>query len=86
MNREYGFNIAIQDIQENEEITEEHGFNDTYNKLKININSGLARESESSPEVDDYFRNWEEKVKPAILEILNVDPSLMRLLDMKRDG
>jgi hypothetical protein len=81
MSSGYGFEIAIRDIHAGEEITDEYGlFNMDY-ELELTCSLKSCRKTLKKNDLDNYFREWDNKVHPAILKISSVEQPLYSLLE-----
>jgi len=81
MSTGYGFEIAIRDIEKNEEITDEYGmFNFTYD-MEIECDKSPCRNVISGKDLHKYHEEWDRKVKSALENYLNVEQPLELFLD-----
>lgn len=81
MSTGYGFEIAIRNINADEEITDEYGlFNIPY---PININCGClqCRKTLKVDDIDNFYPSWDEKVASALQQLLSVEQPLLHLMD-----
>lgn len=80
MSTGYGFEIAIRDIEKNEEITDEYGmFNFTYD-MEIECDKSPCRNLISGKDLQKYHEEWDSKVKNALENYLNVEQPLALFL------
>lgn len=77
----YGFEIAIKDINEGEQITDEYGLFNVDYKMTLECSNGPCRKTLSPDDIDRYSDKWDEKVKSALQTVNNVQQPLMRYLD-----
>jgi hypothetical protein len=77
----YGFEIAIRDIQEGEEITDEYGLFNVPANMPLQCSKPNCRMSLRIDDVDHYYPQWDEKVKSALVLLQDVDQPLMPLVD-----
>lgn len=81
MSTGYGFEIAIRDIEAEEEITDEYGmFNFSY-KMELSCENTPCRKVISGSDILTYYEEWDRKVTAALQEYLNVDQPLAPWLD-----
>ena len=81
MSSGYGFEVAIRDIQEGEEITDEYGMFNIECEMDLHCNSGVCRKKLRKDDFDHYHKEWDGKVLPALQQVFNVDQPLLSLLD-----
>lgn len=81
MSTGYGFEIAIRDIAEGEEITDEYGmFNFEY-EMALVCQKPNCRMRVTGRDLDVYFQEWDEKVQQALAQFQNVEQLLLPLID-----
>lgn len=80
MSTGYGFEIAIADIAENEELTDEYGMFNFREKMPLSCEKSPCRKQVSGYDLAKYYREWDEKVKQALDHYRNVDQPLVPLL------
>lgn len=81
MSSGYGFEIAIRDIQPGEEITDEYGmFNFGY-QMELSCSTPGCRKKVTGRDLEVYYKEWDEKVKDALLRFNEVEQPLVQLLD-----
>lgn len=80
MSTGYGFEIAIADIAENEELTDEYGMFNFKEKMALSCEKSPCRKQVSGNDLAKYYREWDEKVKLALHHYRNVDQPLEPLL------
>ena len=81
MSTGYGFEIAIRDIQQDEEITDEYGLFNIPVPIDINCGCNNCRQVLLPTDVDEYYMAWDQQVEPAIRQINNVHQPLWDVLD-----
>lgn len=81
MSTGYGFEIAIRDIDEGEEITDEYGmFNFTYS-MELSCENTPCRKLISGSDILTYYEEWDRQVVAALQNYLNVDQPLASWLN-----
>ncbi len=81
MSTGYGFEIAIDDIQAGEEITDEYGmFNFDYT-LQLSCEKSNCRKTVSGNDLQTHYADWDDKVRSALQFLNAVDQPLSSLLD-----
>jgi len=83
MSTGYGFEIAIRDIQAGEEITDEYGLFNLDKDMEIACSKPHCRRKLTNGDLDLYFADWDQKVLPALREVLEVPQPLVEYLDGK---
>lgn len=79
----YGFEIAIRDIEAGEQITDEYGiFNLEYEMTLICGKPGCRKVIKPS-DFDNYYEDWDRKVKRSIPKLFKVDQPLMPFIDLE---
>lgn len=80
MSTGYGFEIAIRDICEGEEITDEYGlFNLSY-EMPLSCAQPNCRGKVSSYDLDNYYQEWDRQVQQALYQLMSVDQPLYPLI------
>ncbi len=82
MSTGYGFEIAIRNILPSEEITGEYGLFNIIEDMPLICPKPNCRLQISPHDIDHYFEVWDQKVKSALVKILEVDQPLLPLLDI----
>lgn len=81
MSTGYGFEIAIHDIEAGEEITDEYGmFNFGYS-LQLSCKESGCRGTVNGHDLEDYFVDWDQKVKSALQHFQEVRQPLRPYLN-----
>ncbi|HKK45315.1 MAG TPA: SET domain-containing protein [Balneolaceae bacterium] len=81
MSTGYGFEIAIRDISAGEEITDEYGmFNFDY-RLDLKCSKSGCRGTVSGTDLEDYYIEWDQKVKSALQYFDDVAQPLLPFLN-----
>jgi uncharacterized protein len=81
MSTGYGFEIAIRDIAEGEEITDEYGmFNFTYS-MELSCENTPCRNVISGSDILTYHEEWDRVVAEALQQYLLVDQPLASFMD-----
>ncbi|MDH5765338.1 MAG: SET domain-containing protein [Gammaproteobacteria bacterium] len=81
MSTGYGFEIAIRDIQQDEEITDEYGLFNIPVPIDINCGCTNCRQVLLPTDVDEYYLAWDQQVESAIRLINDVHQPLWEVLD-----
>jgi hypothetical protein len=66
MSTGYGFEIAIRDIQANEEITDEYGIFNLSEPMELICNRGACRRMVQPDDFDRLYPQWDEKLQNAL--------------------
>jgi len=83
MSTGYGFEIAIRDIQAGEEITDEYGLFNLDKDMDIVCGKPGCRQKLTHGDLDQYFTEWDQKVLPALRNVLEVQQPLIEYLDTR---
>lgn len=81
MSTGYGFEIAIKDIQEGDEITDEYGIFNMETEMSLNCSRQGCRGKVCSADFEKHFRTWDEKLKKALAHYQDVDQPLLPFID-----
>jgi hypothetical protein len=81
MSAGYGFEIAIRDIQADEEITDEYGLFNLEQEMPCCCGSENCRKMVRATDVDTYYPKWDRMVKGAIDDISRVTQPLWPFMD-----
>ncbi len=76
----WGFEIAVRDIQPNEEITDDYGLFTIRHEMKISCEKENCRGRVS---IDDFTKNaphWNQQIGQALVDFVSVDQPLANLL------
>lgn len=77
----YDFEIAIKDIQEGEQITDEYGAFNINFEMYCECDKPNCRKIVKDSDFDIYYKAWDEKIKKALKLIYTVPQPLMSLVD-----
>lgn len=77
----YGFEIAIRDIHAGEQITDEYGIFNLDSKMEVHCGSGICRKTIGPDDFDNYYTEWDEKIKKSVAKIFDVEQALMPFID-----
>lgn len=72
MSTGYGFEIALRDICEGEEITDEYALFNLIESIELACDCPNCRRILRPEDIDTYYPIWDEKVKLALPHILDV--------------
>ncbi|MCB9282749.1 MAG: SET domain-containing protein [Lewinellaceae bacterium] len=81
MSTGYGFEIAIRDIQPDEEITDEYGMFNMETEMFVNCRYENCRGRIMASDIDTYHAQWDEKVFGALLQAGRVEQQLWPILN-----
>jgi len=80
MSTGYGFEIAVRDIEAEEEMTDEYGmFNFNYT-LDLKCDNSPCRDVVTGRDIDKYYMQWDELVKEALAKFNNVEQPLEKFI------
>lgn len=79
----YGFEIAIRDIQKEEQITDEYGLFNIKEDMALECGNPRCRKVLNVNDIDLYGAAWDEKAKAALFYLEKVDQPLSVYLDKK---
>ncbi len=77
----YGFEIAIRDIYPGEEITDEYGIFNIEEPIQVTCGHEDCRGVVRREDFDEYYREWDEKIRPALALVASVEQPLLPLVD-----
>lgn len=78
----YGFQIALQDLQPGDEITDDYGiYTDSFGPLLCN--EPTCRGHIRSSDFLELVPMWDRKLRPALKQFFNVDQPLMHLIEKR---
>lgn len=77
----YGFEIAIRDIYEGDEITDDYGLLNIEKPMTCSCGSSKCRKRVRPDDLQRYYQGWDHKVKEALSCYLSVTQPLACLLD-----
>lgn len=80
MSTGYGFEIAIRDILENEEITDEYGMFNFRESMQLNCEKSPCRKIVSGFDLPRYYKKWDDMVKEALSNFSSVEQPLAGFL------
>ena len=76
MSTGYGFEIAIRDIAQGEEITDEYSLFNFSSKMHLSCEKSPCRKEISARDPEIYYQVWDEKIKHALHEYSRVKQPL----------
>lgn len=76
----YDFEIAIQDIQEGEELTDDYGYLNVTEAFEAK-DEGTSRTVVYPDDLLNYHEDWDELLQPAFQQIKSVSQPLMDLIN-----
>ncbi len=78
----YGFEIAIRDIQAGEEVTDEYGIFNWETEMKLyGCGGDKCRRYLRKTDFDNFYPEWDEKIKPAMEKLFSVKQPLLDYMD-----
>jgi|TARA_B110000503_G_C7167527_1_gene422624 uncharacterized protein len=77
----YGFEIAIRDIFEGEQITDEYGIFNSDDEMELVCGESNCRKRIQPNDFDTYYKEWDDKIKKAIGRLFEVNQPLLALVD-----
>lgn len=77
----YGFEIAIRDIQPEEQITDEYGIFNLQEEMVLECGFVGCRKKITPRDFDDYYQEWDDKIKAALPHLHEVEQALLPFLD-----
>jgi len=81
MSTGYGFEIAIKDIGQGEEITDEYGLFNIPFPIALNCGCNHCRQTVFSTDIYSYLDIWDSQVISALSHVQNVDQPLWHLIE-----
>lgn len=79
----YGFEIAIRDIQADEEITDEYGLFNSGWEMDLVCKQPGCRKKLTSADLEDNFPIWDEKIQSAFRKFNEVSQPLLKYIDQE---
>lgn len=83
MSSGYGFEIALRDIVEGEEITDEYGLFNLTEPMQVGCDKPACRCEVLPNDASHFADSWDAKLKPALKEVLIVEQALWSYVDAK---
>ncbi len=77
----YGFEIALRDIQTDEEITDEYGIFNLEGNFNCGCGSENCRKTISPSDFDNLFEEWDTEIKDALTVYHNSEQALEPYID-----
>ncbi|PSR12872.1 MAG: SET domain-containing protein-lysine N-methyltransferase [Bacteroidetes bacterium] len=77
----YGFEIAIRDIQPGEQITDEYGIFNLEYSMELVCDQPGCRKVIQPRDFDNYYTDWDAKIRAALPQLFVVDQPLLSFLD-----
>lgn len=81
MSTGYGFEIALRDIQPGEQITDEYGIFNLEWDMVVDCAHPGCRCRITNSDFDRYFKEWDRKIRRALLLVFDVDQPLLPLVE-----
>lgn len=83
MSTGYGFEIALRDIFEGEQITDEYGIFNLEDEMMCDCGDPHCRKIIQPEDFDNYFPKWDEKIKNSLPKLKTVNQPLGCFMDHK---
>ncbi|MCB9257570.1 MAG: SET domain-containing protein [Chitinophagales bacterium] len=77
----YGFEVAIRDIQAGEQITDEYGIFNLQEEMTLQCGFESCRKKIKPSDFDEYYQEWDEKIKLALPKLHDLEQPLLAFLD-----
>lgn len=77
----YGFEIALRDIQADEEITDEYAIFNIESDFKCGCGSENCRKNITTSDFDTMFEKWDEQIKDAMKNYSETDQALEQYIE-----
>ncbi|MBI4005111.1 MAG: SET domain-containing protein-lysine N-methyltransferase [Gammaproteobacteria bacterium] len=77
----YGFEIAIRDIAEGEEVTDEYGLFNFEHELELTCHCMNCRKVLRTDDIDTYYAEWDSLIQQALQFVRDVEQPLWKFLD-----
>lgn len=79
----YGFEIAIRNIKKGEQITDEYGIFNLEKPMNVACGALHCRQQITPADFDNYYEEWDKKIRKSIVKIFRTEQPLLPLLDPK---
>lgn len=79
----YGFEIAVRDIQKDEEITDEYGLFNSGWEMELFCSKNGCRKKLTPTDLDNYSKVWDKQIKDAMKLFNAVEQPLLKYLKPK---
>lgn len=77
----YGFEIAIRDIQQGEQITDEYGIFNLDTEMTLVCGEASCRKTIGPGDFDAHYQEWDQKIKQAITHFFEVEQPLLPFVE-----
>jgi uncharacterized protein len=77
----YGFEIAIREIKKGEQITDEYGLFNLTQPMEVSCGLENCRKIIKPDDFDNYYKDWDEKIRKSISKLFEVEQPLMPFVD-----
>lgn len=77
----YGFEMAIRDILQGEQITDEYGIFNIEEEMVLVCGESNCRKRIAPDDFDNYYQSWDEKIRKSIDKLFDVEQPLMPFID-----
>ncbi len=79
----YGFEMAIRDIKEGEQITDEYGIFNLDSEMTLMCGEQGCRKVIRPEDFDDHYQEWDKKIRGSIGKLFEVEQPLMPFIEEK---
>lgn len=79
----YGFEIAVRDIQKDEEITDEYGLFNSGWEMELYCSKNGCRKKLTPTDLDNYSKIWDKQIKEAMKTFNTVEQPLLKYMKPK---
>jgi len=77
----YGFEIAIRDIYEGEQITDEYSIFNLDFPMNVDCGDPGCRKVINPDDFDKYYPEWDNRIKKSLMKLFSVEQPLINFLD-----
>lgn len=77
----YGFEIAVRDIEEGEQITDEYGVFNLQEEMNLQCGFNCCRKKIKPSDFDEYYQEWDTKIMQALPRLYEVNQALLPFVD-----
>lgn len=79
----YGFEIAVRDIEKDEEITDEYGLFNSGWEMELFCSKNGCRKKLTPTDLDNYSKIWDKQIKEAMKTFNTVEQPLLKYMKPK---
>ncbi|BDS06535.1 hypothetical protein NT6N_15750 [Oceaniferula spumae] len=81
MSTGWGFEIALRDIRQGEEITDDYGLFNLEYDMPVSCGCNRCRKFVRRNDIDMHYRAWDEKIQHAMARVMRVEQPLLSVID-----